>query len=185
MDAAAAWRSNPIAPRSSLASAAGVTTGAPIALLIPNKDWVNWQRTMHTESRDAARGATGANSVARRAATAGPRRPCRRPQVRSRRHSRRARTRQRARDRRARRRRCRRAPAPRAHRRRPSSATSPAIGAVVDGRRRSGGRRSTTSRRCPTTVPLHCVDAHARAAHDRRHRSRRATPATRSAGRSR
>jgi chorismate synthase len=25
----------------------GVTTGAPIALLIPNKDWENWQRTMH------------------------------------------------------------------------------------------------------------------------------------------
>src|SRR5947199_8688155 len=24
----------------------GVTTGAPIALLIPNKDWDNWQRTM-------------------------------------------------------------------------------------------------------------------------------------------
>jgi chorismate synthase len=27
----------------------GVTTGAPIALLIPNKDWDNWQRTMHVE----------------------------------------------------------------------------------------------------------------------------------------
>ncbi|HEY2150235.1 MAG TPA: chorismate synthase [Vicinamibacterales bacterium] len=27
----------------------GVTTGAPIALLIPNKDWENWQRTMHSE----------------------------------------------------------------------------------------------------------------------------------------
>src|SRR5712692_3511402 len=25
----------------------GVTTGAPIALLIPNKDWENWRRTMH------------------------------------------------------------------------------------------------------------------------------------------
>src|ERR687887_1267236 len=25
----------------------GVTTGAPIALLIPNKDWENWQRTMY------------------------------------------------------------------------------------------------------------------------------------------
>src|SRR5213078_5261838 len=24
----------------------GATTGAPIALLIPNKDWENWQRTM-------------------------------------------------------------------------------------------------------------------------------------------
>ena len=30
----------------------GVTTGAPIALLIPNKDWDNWQRTMYV-------GATG------------------------------------------------------------------------------------------------------------------------------
>jgi chorismate synthase len=28
----------------------GVTTGGPIALLIPNKDWKNWQRTMHVEA---------------------------------------------------------------------------------------------------------------------------------------
>ncbi len=28
----------------------GVTTGGPIALLIPNKDWENWQRTMAVES---------------------------------------------------------------------------------------------------------------------------------------
>jgi chorismate synthase len=27
----------------------GFTTGAPVALLIPNKDWENWQRTMHVE----------------------------------------------------------------------------------------------------------------------------------------
>ena len=27
----------------------GVSTGAPIALLIPNKDWENWQRTMYSE----------------------------------------------------------------------------------------------------------------------------------------
>src|SRR5258705_3608028 len=27
----------------------GETTGAPIALMIPNKDWENWQRTMHVE----------------------------------------------------------------------------------------------------------------------------------------
>ena len=27
----------------------GVSTGAPIALQIPNKDWENWQRTMHVE----------------------------------------------------------------------------------------------------------------------------------------
>src|SRR5476651_939471 len=28
----------------------GVTTGAPITLLIPNKDWENWQRTMYSEA---------------------------------------------------------------------------------------------------------------------------------------
>ncbi len=28
----------------------GRTTGAPIALLIPNKDWENWQRTMYPET---------------------------------------------------------------------------------------------------------------------------------------
>jgi chorismate synthase len=28
----------------------GVSTGAPIALQIPNKDWENWQRTMHVEA---------------------------------------------------------------------------------------------------------------------------------------
>src|SRR5215813_5729311 len=27
----------------------GATTGAPIALMIPNKDWENWQRTMYVE----------------------------------------------------------------------------------------------------------------------------------------
>src|SRR6187401_1127627 len=27
----------------------GRTTGAPIALVIPNKDWVNWQQTMYVE----------------------------------------------------------------------------------------------------------------------------------------
>jgi chorismate synthase len=31
----------------------GVTTGGPIALLIPNKDWDNWQRTMAVESQPA------------------------------------------------------------------------------------------------------------------------------------
>src|SRR6476661_10360417 len=29
----------------------GRTTGSPIALLIPNKDWENWQRTMAVESQ--------------------------------------------------------------------------------------------------------------------------------------
>jgi chorismate synthase len=37
----------------------GVTTGGPIALLIPNKDWENWQRTMYSEPAmpEAAAGA--------------------------------------------------------------------------------------------------------------------------------
>ncbi len=46
----------------------GSTTGAPVALLIPNKDWVNWQLTMHVEP-DAPADATGA----RRAAVVRPR----------------------------------------------------------------------------------------------------------------
>src|SRR6266704_1821723 len=32
----------------------GVTTGAPVALIIPNKDWENWQRTMHVEPEQPA-----------------------------------------------------------------------------------------------------------------------------------
>jgi chorismate synthase len=36
----------------------GLTTGAPVALYIPNKDWENWQRTMHVEP-DEPVGATG------------------------------------------------------------------------------------------------------------------------------
>jgi chorismate synthase len=40
----------------------GRTTGAPIALLIPNKDWQNWQKTMHVEPEMPAE-ATGANRV--------------------------------------------------------------------------------------------------------------------------
>src|SRR5947208_8006675 len=38
----------------------GLSTGAPIALLIPNKDWENWQRTMHVELEMPA-GAPGAD----------------------------------------------------------------------------------------------------------------------------
>ncbi|MGH9254480.1 MAG: chorismate synthase [Vicinamibacterales bacterium] len=37
----------------------GTTTGAPIALLIRNRDWVNWQQTMYVEP-DMPEGATGA-----------------------------------------------------------------------------------------------------------------------------
>src|SRR5256885_2284166 len=36
----------------------GESTGGPIALLIPNEDWENWQRTMHVEA-DVPSGATG------------------------------------------------------------------------------------------------------------------------------
>jgi chorismate synthase len=36
----------------------GLTTGAPVALMIPNKDWENWQRTMHAGPEEPA-GATG------------------------------------------------------------------------------------------------------------------------------
>src|SRR4051812_4616080 len=32
----------------------GITTGAPIALLVPNKDWENWQRTMAVEAPPAS-----------------------------------------------------------------------------------------------------------------------------------
>src|SRR5881398_2395853 len=37
----------------------GHTTGGPIALMIPNKDWENWQRTMYVEAEVPA-GAPGA-----------------------------------------------------------------------------------------------------------------------------
>ncbi len=46
----------------------GRTTGGPIALLIPNRDWVNWQQTMHVEP-EMPREATGS----RRAAVTRPR----------------------------------------------------------------------------------------------------------------
>src|ERR1019366_9124210 len=41
----------------------GVTTGAPIALLLPNKDWDNWQRTMQVGAGQPA-GASGADRPA-------------------------------------------------------------------------------------------------------------------------
>src|SRR5690242_6832215 len=41
----------------------GQTTGAPIALLIPNRDWENWQRTMHVEAEMPV-GASGADRPA-------------------------------------------------------------------------------------------------------------------------
>jgi chorismate synthase len=36
----------------------GLTTGGPVSLMIPNKDWENWQRTMHVEPEEPA-GAAG------------------------------------------------------------------------------------------------------------------------------
>jgi chorismate synthase len=41
----------------------GKTTGAPVALLVRNKDWENWQNTMHVEPK-APEGSTGANRAA-------------------------------------------------------------------------------------------------------------------------
>src|SRR6188768_3745706 len=41
----------------------GKTTGAPVALLVRNKDWENWQNTMHAEPKAPA-GSTGANRAA-------------------------------------------------------------------------------------------------------------------------
>ena len=41
----------------------GRTTGAPVAMLIRNRDWVNWQQTMHVEP-SMPEGATGANRAA-------------------------------------------------------------------------------------------------------------------------
>ena len=41
----------------------GVSTGAPIALFIPNKDWENWQRTMYSEPEQPV-GASGTDRPA-------------------------------------------------------------------------------------------------------------------------
>jgi chorismate synthase len=41
----------------------GLTTGGPIALMIPNKDWENWQRTMHV-AVDMPAGASGVDRPA-------------------------------------------------------------------------------------------------------------------------
>lgn len=41
----------------------GLSTGGPIALMIPNKDWENWQRTMHVRAEQPA-DAAGAERAA-------------------------------------------------------------------------------------------------------------------------
>ena len=94
----------------------GRTTGAPIALLIRNRDWVNWQQTMYVE-REMPEGATGTPTVGRHAAASRPRRPRRRDQIRPHRRARCAGTRERPRNSGARGRRIARPPASRAVRR--------------------------------------------------------------------
>ena len=96
----------------------GRTTGAPVALLIRNRDWVNWQQTMYVEPV-MPEGASGAMRADVTRPPARTRRLCRGDQVRPRRHPRCTRTRERARDRLAGRGRQPRAPAPRAVRHTP------------------------------------------------------------------
>ena len=52
--AAVAWPSNLIAPQALSGIRHGLTTGSPIALTIPNRDWENWQRTMAVEAAPTA-----------------------------------------------------------------------------------------------------------------------------------
>ena len=107
------------------ASGAAARPARPIALLISNRDWVNWQRTMHVgaEMPDDADRRASARPVVRprpgHADLAG------RPQVRARRHPRRPRARERSRNRGARGRRRAGAAAAGRRRRRRSPATSP------------------------------------------------------------
>ena len=158
----------------------GRTTGAPIALLIRNRDWVNWQQTMYVEARDAG-GRHRREARRRHAAAPRPRRPRRRHQVRPRRHPRRARARQRPRDR-------RRASPPAALARqllgqfgvRIASHVS-AIGDVVLPARsrrvvRRGRRRCPTTRRCAAwtrTLQQRMIAVHRRREGSRRHPRRR------------
>ena len=183
--AAAAWRSNRIAPRSSSGVRAGETLGGPIALLIENRDWANWQHTMSVDAEAPPDGA---------AAPAAP--PVTRPrpghadlaggaQVRARRPARRPRARQRARDRRARgRRRHRRASCSRhvGIRSDQPRVRRSAASALAD---RAHGRLRRAPAPLPDDAPLRCVDPALEQRDDRRDRSRRARPATRSAARSR
>ena len=133
----------------------GRTTGAPVALLIENRDWVNWQRTMHTAA-EAPAGRHRRQSRAGRPAPARPRRPRRRAQVRARRRARRARAGQRARDRGARGRRRAGAAAARGGRRDRSPATS-----WPSARSRSTAAAPVSfdeAAALPADAPLRCVD---------------------------
>ena len=111
----------------------GRTTGAPVALLIENRDWVNWQRTMHTEA-EAPDDATGRQPRPGRPSATRARRSRRRPEVRARGRARRARTGQRPGDGGARR------------RRRPRAATAGG-GRRVGGEPRHRHRRGRPRRR--------------------------------------
>ena len=53
--AAAAWRSSRIAREILSGVRAGETIGGPIAMMIENRDWPNWQYTMHVGDRGAGR----------------------------------------------------------------------------------------------------------------------------------
>ena len=136
----------------------GLTTGAPVALMIPNKDWENWQRTMHVEPElpEMAEGAGGPDRSAVTRPRPGPRRPGRRRQIRARRHPRRPRARQRARNGFARGGRRHRAPAAGAARHRDRQSR------VLDRRRLAAGSaghhvrrthgRSAPTRRCTASI---------------------------------
>ena len=137
-------------------------------LLIPNKDWKNWQLTMHVEA-EAPEGATGA----RRAPVVRPR-PGHadlvgRSEVRARRSARRARARERARNGGARRAGCDRAAIAARHRHRGRQPRH------RHRRRRDARRilrsRSTRARDIPADSPLHCADTAIEADDDRRDRS--------------
>src|ERR1700674_901745 len=43
----------------------GLTTGAPVSLMIPNKDWENWQRTMHDDIRSVLERASARETASR------------------------------------------------------------------------------------------------------------------------
>ena len=83
---------------------AGETLGGPVAMLIENRDWINWQYTMRSTAEFVASDEStgGARRAAGHTAAARPCRSGRRRQVRARRSARHPRARQRARDRRAR-----------------------------------------------------------------------------------
>ena len=77
----------------------GRTLGSPIALLVANRDYANWEERMNPWPVE------GFEPDEVHLPRPGPRRPRRRPEIRPRRHPQRARARQRPRDRRPRRRR--------------------------------------------------------------------------------